>query len=279
MIYLLSAIVSSALVSIFMRMSEKRIRSNMVMFTANYAVCLALSRYYMGNIRLFTTANGIETAIVLGIVSGILYLVNFMLLQKNMRHNGIVLASIFMKLGILVPTLMAIFVFKERPEVTQLIGVVIALAAIILINLEKGGHSSGGKRIWLLILLLTTGFTDSMANIYDKNGSAALKDHYLFYTFLAALLLAFLMVLMKRQRVGFWDVFFGILIGIPNYFASRFLLLSLANVPAVVTYPVYSVGTLVVITVISAILFKERLSSQKKTALVMILVALVLLNM
>lgn len=278
MVYLLSAIASSALVAIFMRMSEKRIRNNMVMFTVNYAVCLALSRYYMGKIRLFTTEAGVETAIVLGIVSGILYLVNFILLQKNMRHNGIVLSSIFMKLGILVPTLMAIFIFKERPEVTQLIGVVIALAAIILINLEKSEMKNGGKRIWLLIFLLSTGFTDSMANIYDKNGSAALKDHYLFYTFLAALLIAFLMVLVKKQRVGFWDVFYGILIGVPNYFASRFLLLSLGNVPAVVTYPVYSVGTLVVITVASAVLFGERLSSQKKTALGMILVALVLLN-
>lgn len=278
MVYLLSAIASSALVSIFMRMSEKHIRNNMVMFTVNYAVCLILSRYYMGEINLFTRENGIETAIILGLVSGILYLGNFVLLQKNMRHNGIMLSSVFMKLGILVPTLMAIFLFNERPKVIQLVGVIIAVAAIILINVEKGGITKGGNRIWLLFLLLGSGFTDSMANIYDKMGSAVLKDHYLFYTFFAALLIAFLMALIKKQRLNIRDIIFGVLIGVPNYFSARFLLLSLGNLPAVITYPVYSVGTLIVISLAGVVLFRERLSNQKMTALGLILVALVLLN-
>ena len=117
-----------------------------------------------------------------------------------------------------------------------------------------------------------------MANIYDKTGSSALKDHYLFYIFLAALILAFLMVLFKKQRLTLKDVLFGVLIGVPNYFSSRFLLLAVGSLPAVITYPVYSVGTLIVITVASVLFFKEKLSNQKKTALVLILGALVLLN-
>lgn len=278
MIYLLSAIASSALVSIFMRMSERHIRNNMVMFTTNYAVCLILSRYYMGAIQLFTTEKGIETAIILGLVSGLLYLGSFVLLQKNMKYNGIMLSSVFMKLGILVPTLMAIFLFNERPKVTQLVGVIIAVAAIILINIEKGGISGSGKRIWLLVLLLGSGFTDSMANIYDKMGSAVLKDHYLFYTFFAALLIAFLMALIKKQRLNIRDLIFGILIGVPNYFSARFLLLALGSLPAVITYPVYSVGTIIVISLAGAVLFRERMSNQKVTALGLILAALVLLN-
>lgn len=278
MVYLLSAIASSALVSIFMRMSERHIRNNMVMFTTNYAVCLILSRYYMGAIQLFTTEKGIETAIILGLVSGLLYLGSFVLLQKNMKYNGIMLSSVFMKLGILVPTLMAIFLFNERPKVTQLVGVIIAVAAIILINIEKGGISGSGKRIWLLVLLLGSGFTDSMANIYDKMGSAVLKDHYLFYTFFAALLIAFLMALIKKQRLNIRDLIFGILIGVPNYFSARFLLLALGSLPAVITYPVYSVGTIIVISLAGAVLFRERMSNQKVTALGLILAALVLLN-
>lgn len=278
MVYLLSAIASSALVSIFMRLSERHIRNNMVMFTTNYAMCLILSRYYMGKINLFTTEKGIETAIILGLVSGLLYLGSFVLLQKNMQYNGMMLSSVFMKLGILVPTLMAIFLFNERPKVTQLVGVIIAVAAIILINIEKGGISRSGKRIWLLVLLLGSGFTDSMANIYDKMGSALLKDHYLFYTFFAALLLAFLMALIRKQKLTIRDVIFGVLIGVPNYFSARFLLLALGNLPAVITYPVYSVGTIIVISLAGVILFRERMSNQKITALGLILAALVLLN-
>ena len=223
MIYLLLAIACSSMVSVIMRISERHVRNNMIMFTTNYAICLALSRFYMGRINLFTTAPGIGTAAVLGLFSGILYLTNFVLMQKNIYQNGIMLSSLFGKLGILVPTLMAVFVFHEGRKFTQVTGVITAVLAILLINLEKGGFKKGGKRILLLILLLCTGITDSMANIYDKTGSSALKDHYLFYIYLAALILAFLMALFKKQRLTLTDVLFGILIGVPNYFSSRFL--------------------------------------------------------
>ena len=43
-------------------------------------------------------------------------------------------------------------------------------------------------------------------------------------------------------------------------------------------YPVCSVGTIVTITVVGILLFKEKLSVKKIGALVMILVALALLN-
>ena len=59
MLYLFLAIASSAMVSIFMRITGKYVRNNMVMFTANYAVCLALSLLYIGDTRFFTNESGI----------------------------------------------------------------------------------------------------------------------------------------------------------------------------------------------------------------------------
>lgn len=286
MIYLLLAIVSSAMVSLTMRLSEKYIRNNMVMFAANYTACLLLARYFMGNAGILTLERGIAAAVGLGILSGILYLVNFVLLQMNMRHNGIVLSSTFMKLGVLVPTIMAILVFRERPGILQIAGMAAALTAIVMIHFEKeNSDSETGEKLavsrksLLIILLLISGFTDSMANIYDKTGSVALKDHYLFYTFLAALASAAFMVFRERKQIRAADILFGILIGIPNYFSSRFLLLALGRVPAVITYPVYSVATIVVISIISALLLKERISSRKKKALVLIILALTCLNL
>ena len=279
MLYLLLAIASSALVSLCMRMSERHVRSNMVMFTVNYAACLAMSRFYMGDIRLLAPESGMGWAVALGAVSGFLYLYGFVLLQRSILHNGVILSSAAMKLGgVLIPVVLAVLLFRERMGWMQLAGAVIAVAAVILMNLEKGEVHRGGKKLWLLVLLLISGLTDTMANVYDKTGAAALKNHYLFYTFLAALLTALVMALIKRQRPRPADVLCGLLIGIPNYYSARFLLLALASVPAVVTYPVYSVGTIIVISTVGVLLFKETLSKRKKYALLMILAALVLLN-
>lgn len=294
MLFLVLAIISSALVSITMRLSESYIKNNMGMFTANYAVCLILARIFMGKAGFFELASesgtaGMAGAAGLGLFSGALYLINFVFLQVSMRYNGIMLSSMFMKLGVLVPTLMAILIFRERPEVFQIAGIALAVCAIILVNLEKGpmetspsaGQRDSGrnKKIWLIILLLISGLTDSMANIYDKTGAAEWKEHYLFYTFLAALLFACFMAVRGMKKVGLTDVLFGILIGVPNYFSARFLLLALGSVPAVITYPVYSVATIVVISIVSVVFFHEKMGKRKLAALGLVMLALGMLNL
>ena len=184
-----------------------------------------------------------------------------------------------MKLGgVLVPTVAAVLLFQERMKWFQLAGAVLAVVAIVLINMENGEVSRGRRKQWLAILLLVSGFADTMANIFDKTGPSVLKNLYLFCTFFAALLIAWALVLKKRQQITTTDLLCGLLIGIPNYYSARFLLLSFESVPAVVAYPVFSVGTLIVISTTGAVFFRERLSRQKKVALLLILASLVMLN-
>lgn len=279
MIYLLLAIASSTLVSVAMRLSEKHIKNNMGMFIANYGICIVLARLFMGSTELFSSESGIAMAVTQGVFSGFLYLASLFLMERNMHHNGIVLTSAFAKLGVLVPTLMAIVVFREIPEALQILGMLVALCAIALIYFEKDAFSQGNKKLLLLATLFVSGMTDSMANIYDKTGSPMFKEHYLFYTFFAALLFAVLMNLKSRKAITRKEIGFGILIGIPNYFSARFLLLALGSVPAVITYPVYSVATIVAISLVGVLFFKESVSRKKKVALGLVMVALVLLNL
>ena len=86
------------------------------------------------------------------------------------------------------------------------------------------------------------------------------------------------LALIRGERPTLADAGFGLLLGIPNYYSARFLLLSLSNVPAVVAYPTYSVGTIVMVTLAGRALFGERLSRRQMLAMGVILVSLVLLN-
>lgn len=282
MTYLLLAILSSSLIAIFMRLGDKHIKNNMVMFMANYAVCMGISMFYMKSINPFVSATGIGFTAFVGIFSGIMYLVNFVLLQFNINKNGVVLASTFMKLGVLVPTIMAIVAFHETPGVKQIAGIVVAVLAILVINLDKsdnaGENGKGSAKIWLVVLLLMGGLTDSLANIYEKNGNPELKDQYLFYTFGAALLLSVVMAFIKKQHVTLKDLGFGVIIGIPNYFSARFLLLALGNLDAIVVYPVYNVATILVVSTVGVVAFKEKLNLRKCLGILCIILALVLLN-
>ena len=154
----------------------------------------------------------------------------------------------------------------------------LAFLAILLINLERGSQKAA-SRAGLVLLLLVGGSTDATAKIFEELGQAPLKDTFLLITFVTALLLCVAVCIARRQSLTGADLLFGLLIGAPNYFSSRFLLLSLNDVPAVIAYPTYSVGTIVLIALLGVWLFHERLSRRQTLAMGMILAALALLNL
>lgn len=221
---------------------------------------------------------GVAFTVGLGLVSGAMYLGGFLLLQWNIARNGVVLSATFMKLGVLVPTAMAMLIFGERPGAVQMAGMLLAFLAILLINLERGSQKAA-SRAGLVLLLLVGGSTDATAKIFEELGQAPLKDTFLLITFVTALLLCVAVCIARRQSLTGADLLFGLLIGAPNYFSSRFLLLSLNDVPAVIAYPTYSVGTIVLIALLGVWLFHERLSRRQTLAMGMILAALALLNL
>jgi len=275
MIYLVLAILSSASISILMRCSEKHISNEISMLAFNYAACTILSACYTGFAG--SAMDHGHTALWLGIISGILYLAAFVLMQWNVSHNGVVLSATFMKLGVLVPTAMSVLIFREVPTAFQVLGFFGALAAILLIN--TGAACAVHNRGALLLLLLGGGLTDAMSKIYEELGPSSASNQFLFWTFLTALFLCLCLILIKQQSIRLPDILFGLLIGIPNYYSARFLLLALNSIPAVVAYPTYSVSTIVCATAAGVLLFREALDRRRICALMLILISLVFLNL
>ena len=156
MIYLILAIISSTAISVLMRVFDRQIKNNMIMFFANYGACTVLSVLFLliDKEKLFggsVTGNGMGFAVILGIISGIMYLVSFMLLQFNISKNGVVLASTFMKLGVLVPVIMSVLLGWDRPTGLQIAGAVLAILAIVLINGEGETDAKRSKSgLWLI---------------------------------------------------------------------------------------------------------------------------------
>lgn len=276
MICLLLAVCSSVLVSVLLRMGEKQVKNTFLMFFANYLVCCLASMAFVlpGGVP---TVPGMGYALTLGVIGGGMYLLTFVLLQTSIRKNGMVLSSFFMKLGVLVPTVLAILVFRERPGVMQLAGFALAIGAIVLIQLDKTEEARTAA-VLLPVLLLVGGLTDSFVNIYDKTGAGEWKDCFLLFIFVTAGILCLILAAVQKKPFGAVDFLWGAAVGIPNYFSSRFLLLALGRLNAVTAYPVYNAGALALITLIGVLCFRESLSKRKMVGILLILVSLVLLT-
>lgn len=278
MLSLFLAIFSSAMVSVIMRLSDRKVTGNIAMLTVNYLMCVVVSAGYAGFGDLFPASDSLPSTLAMGSVNGLLFLGGFVLLQFNVRRNGVVLSSTFMKLGLLVSILVSVLVFREMPTGLQIVGFCLAVAAIILINFRKNSGDTAGFKAGLFLLLLGGGLGDSMAKIFEELGDPAQEPQFLFYTFAVALILCTLLMLYKKQRPGKWEVLFGLLIGVPNYFSSKFLLAALEDIAAVIVYPVYSVATILVVTLTGVLLFRERLEKRQWIGMGLILAALALLN-
>lgn len=277
MVYLLLAIASSSLVAIVMRTSEKYVKGNHGMLAINYVICTLMAAIYSGLGNLFPKVEGIGFTLGLGAGTGVIYLAGLLLVQLNIQKNGVVMAALFQKLGLVVQVLLSIVFFKERPEMLQIVGLIICLAAIVLINFEKE-QTAVNFKLGLLLILLVSGLCDGMSKIHEELGNVALSEHFLFYTFGVALVLCVVLILVKKEKVGWKDVGFGVLLGVPNYFSARFLLKALNDIAAVIVFPTFSVATVVVITMTGLLIFKEKLSRKQWIGMGMILIALVLLN-
>lgn len=287
MFNLILAIISSSLVSITMRVGEERAKNNISMLSVNYFICMILSVVYTGGGNLFQTGEGFNTAIGLGVINGFFYIASLILFQNSVKQNGVVLSSIFMKLGIMMPLIISIVLFKEMPTVIQVIGFVIAITAIILINLKEKStdnsisENTGKKypvKIGLIFVLVGCGMADGMSKIYQELGTDRFEELFLVCTFVIAFLLCVILVKIKKQRYTQNEFLYGALLGVPNYFSARFLLKALGDIPAVIVYPTFSIGTIAVITFTGMLAFKEKITKLQMFAIGLIAIAVVLLN-
>ena len=276
MIYLVLAIISSALVSLVMRLSQRFSRNNLTVLAANYVMCTAAAMFLAGGV--IPAGAGAGMTMGLGSFCGVLYLLGFVLLQWNIRRNGVVLPATFQKLGVLVPTIAAITIFGETPRWTQLLGIAVAIGAILLMQGRSGDKSASRSTLGLLALLLCGGCSDVMSKVFETWGNAAQANYFLVFTFLVALVLCVILCVVKKQSVTVPDILCGLCLGVPNYMSARFLLWALKDVPAVVVYPTFSVGTIIVVTIVGVLAFREKVEKRKLAAIGLILGALVLLN-
>ena len=278
MLFLILAIFSSAMVAIVMRTAQTKVTNPTALLAGNYIICvlmgllLSISELQSGSLP------GLPFSAGLGILNGGIYLGSFALMQWSTRHNGVVLSSMFMKLGVLVSTLVSILCFRESPTVLHILGFALALLSILIINYNPG--SSFSRSSWvLLVMLVMSGMTDVMSKIYEVFGTASLENTFLLFTFFSALCLCLLLMKRRHEHLGKLELFYGAMLGIPNFLSSLFLLKALSSVPAIIAFPTYNVAVILVVALAGMLLFRERLSRKQCIGGALICVALILLNL
>lgn len=281
MIFLLLALLFSAVLAMVLKYLNTS--SPYGVYFVNYITCTLLAFAAMEPKALY---NGDVTPCWLGGVTGLVYLASLSANGYSIHKNGAILSSVFTRLGVLVPIVLSVTLFGEQPTLLQGLGVALAVAAAVIMNglprKSAPAFPSTEDKVYLLPLLLTlflNGTGDAMSKVFTQLGRRQDDGLFMFYIFLFAGLATLVLLMKEHRTLTGRDIFFGVLVGVPNFLSSRLLLAALTELPAFLVYPSYSVGVILVISVASFFLFRERLNGRQMGAAGMILGALVLLNL
>lgn len=283
LIYLILAICSSAALSLVLRLFSGSQNNRYGLLLGNYLTCTLLAFLFTADKSLLTHSHPVTY--LCGLFGGILFVLSLVCMQGSIHTNGAILTSAFSKLGLLVPLCFSLVLFHETPSVIQLIGLIFVILAVLIMNTRRKDaiQDSDVKPLVLAAVLLTNGMSDSMAKIFDVIGIRSEDSVYFFMIFLSASVLTALLLLSEGKKTGkktsIKDMAAGIAAGIPNYFSSVLLLKALNTLPAFITYPVFSTGTILLVTFVGILFFKETLNRRQITGLCMILISLILLNL
>lgn len=233
-----------------------------------------------------------KNTLTIGIATGVFFLLSFTCYQLSVRRNGASVSGMFAKLGILIPMLISVVYWNEIPTWIQSVGICIAITAIAIANMNFGkkqannqAHNQANnhhKNVSMLVALFVVGGLAEFFNkIFQKTTAIHYKPLFLLLVFFTAFLLSVIVYINRKDSVSNLMPSFltGVIVGIPNLFSSFFLLDALNALPAAIVFPAYSAGSILVITVFSVLIFKEKLMIKDWTAIGLTTVSLVLLNL
>jgi drug/metabolite transporter (DMT)-like permease len=223
------------------------------------------------------------------IILGMLFVSLFYLISVTTVVFGVSVASVANKMSIVIPVSLAVYLYNESLSAVQIVGIVLAMIAVVMVSYKKSDESVKITAKWHyllpLILFIGCGSIDALINYLQKTfTSDAISNEYLLSTafMFAAIggvfsLLSLLII--KKTTLHTKSILVGLLLGVPNFFSMFLVMKSLESnfLNASTFFPVNNMSIVVLGTVVSILVFKEKLSRLNTFGILLSVLAIVLI--
>lgn len=215
---------------------------------------------------------------------GVCFITVFNALALGTQKVGLAVSTVANKMSLVVPILAGFIIYGETVEWLKMLAVMLAILGIYFSSTNNGKISFSRNYIPLILFIfLGQGFADVV--FYDANlNEYSHSPHFFPVLFVTAgiigMIAVFYTLFFKSKKFELKSVFWGVLLGIPNYGTLYYMNLALAeaehrsNVFAMV-----SMGIIITSAVAGLILFNEKLSKTNWIGLLLAVLAIALLNL
>ena len=216
------------------------------------ALCgLALFQVRLDNISLLL--------ILAAAVEGIAFYIVFRLIAHTTQVNGMAIAGIASKMGVIIPIAIGITALGESASWLKLSGIALGIAAVLL---PLGGNLSQGDWRWPILVFLGTGCLDASFKLFQVWGLAEFEfPSFITIIFGFAFATSVLHHLrMTGQSVDRISLVLAVPLGMANFATVYFLMMALARSgwESSIVYPINNFGVILCASLAGVIVFSER---------------------
>lgn len=287
---LVACIILNAFIGVIFKLFHRYNIDNLQAIVVNYFVCVATAMAVKGGSPIpsdLSTQPWFYYALGLGFI----FIIVFNLMALTVQHFGVVVATIFQKMSLIAPTLLAILVYGEHAGIAKWVGILCSVLAIILLSYQKSDIAIEEKKtstlLWLFPLLTFAGSCMIDASLYliekknlAQNGDIGFVASLFLFAGLNGLLILVIQLIRQKTKLAWKNVLGGIALGIPNFFSIYLLVLALQQGwGGSIVFPVNNVGILVVGAIFGLVFFKEKLTPYKLAGFALAILSIVLITM
>lgn len=272
MLYIILAILSSTSIfvsfKIFEKFSVKTFQAIVVNYFTAGLLGLMLFKGYEASFIVSWTFDWRLWVIAIGV----LFFLNFLLIQYSTKHIGMTTTSVACKISVIIPIVFSLLFDKEHISIGKILGILFAVMAIVLLAVKKEekNTSSSISRFLLIamppLLFFGLGVTDAMVKyvqqIHASNYSAT---HLTSIFFTISFASAFIWGLFKKHFFSSFNhlatIIGGVFLGLVNFGSIFFLILSLKYAPFddSLVFGMVNLGIILLSVLIGFLVFREQL--------------------
>jgi drug/metabolite transporter (DMT)-like permease len=289
MFYLFAAIILTSYLTLSFKVVERFRISNLQAIICNYWACVATGTLLT---RTLPFRGGIhEPWMPWALLMGLLFISLFNLIAFTAQRINVAVSSVANKLSLVIPFVLAIWLYGEKVSAWQVLGIGLALVAVLLTCWPRGGiHGASGKehKGWMLvvpaILFAGSGLLDSLVKYVEQRfmqgggGTMILSTAFAVAGILGTVLLLSL-ILLGKEKFDPRAILAGVAIGVPNYLSIWFLVKVLGQYPgrSSMIFPVVNMGIVLFSTAVAWLLFGEHISRLNRAGILLALAAIALI--
>ena len=282
-IFLLLSIAFSTFINLIFRWFKDFNVNKFQAIIVNYVVCFIIGFSLSTHQDIISYVH--EQWFIYCILLGFLFIAIFFSMALTTEKLGISVTAVSGKMSVVIPILFAYFFAKEDITLLFVIGLILSILSIYFITVKKELHIDKRYLILPVIIFLGGGMIDTSLKVLQQAYSEDIPLSTISYSIFLGAFIAGTSIYLVKEKANFssWEwksVKAGVALGVPNYFSIFFLLSAIEgfSVKSAFVFGVNNVGVVLVSTLLSVLIFKEKLEPKNQWGLLLAVLSIAIIS-